>query len=111
MQIIQDKQAVLELAYHTQKLLNEIHPDHEQISRLLEQTRKPPEPIRERQIREHAEHQLNTITDNNFQKVTENLPPYQTHILNIREQTKERERLKEIERAEKEHAHTFERGR
>jgi hypothetical protein len=39
-QIIKDKQATLELEYHTQKLLNEIHPDHERISQLLEQTRK-----------------------------------------------------------------------
>ena len=107
-QIIQDNQASLELDYHTQKLLNEIHSDHEQITQLLEQTRKPPEPIRERQIRERAERLLNTITDNNFQKDTENLPPYQAHILtNIRKQAKEhkrqieleRERIREIERS------------
>jgi hypothetical protein len=98
-QAIREKQEKLELAYHTQKLLNDTRPDKEQITQLLEQTRQPPESVREKILRERIEHQLNTITDNTFQKVIDTLPPYQAHILiNIREQAKERERLKEIEK-------------
>jgi hypothetical protein len=98
-QIIKDKQASLELEYHTQKLLNDTHPDHEQITQFLEQTHKPPEPIRERQIRERVERHLETITDHNFEKVIEKLPSHQAQILtNIREQAKEREELLKFER-------------
>jgi len=87
------------LEYRTHKLLNEIHPDHERISQLLEQTRKPPESVRERQIRERAEHHLETITDHHFEKAIEKLPAHQAQILtNIREQAKEREELLRFER-------------
>ncbi len=98
-QIIRDKQAVLELEYRIQKLLNEIHPDYERISQLLEQIDKPPESVRERQIRERAERHLETITDHYFEKAIEKLPAHQAQILtNIREQTKEREALLKFER-------------
>ena len=108
-QAIRDKQNSLELAYHTQKLLNETRPDHEQITRLLEQTHHPPEPIREKLLREQIEHRLNTIGDYEFQKVIDNLNPYQAHILTaIREQAKKHERLIE---QEKEHSRTIDRGR
>jgi hypothetical protein len=98
-QAIREKQDSIEFEYHTQKLLNEIHPDHERISQLFEQTHKPPESVRERQIRERVERQLETITDHNFEKAIENLPPHQAQILtNIREQAKEREELLKFER-------------
>jgi hypothetical protein len=96
---IREKQDAIELEYHTQKLLNETRPDHQQITQLLEQTHNPPETTRDQQLRERIEHQLNTITDNNFQKAIDNLPPYQAHILStIREQAKEREELLKFER-------------
>jgi DNA repair exonuclease SbcCD ATPase subunit len=98
-QIIRDKQASLELSYHTQKLLNEIHPDQEQITQLLEQMRKPSESAREQQIRERVEQQLETITDHNFEKAIEKLSQHQAQILtNIREQAKEHEELLRFER-------------
>jgi hypothetical protein len=98
-QAIREKQDSIELAYHTQKLLNETRPDHEQISHLLEQMRQPPKSIREQQIQERIERELNVIGDTSFQKVIDNLPPYEAHILtNIREQAKEREELLRFER-------------
>ena len=111
-QSIREKQDSIELEYHTQKLLNETRPDHEQISHLLEQMHQPPKSVREQQLQERIERQLNVIGDTSFQKVIDNLPPYEARILtNIRQQAKERERIKEMERAEQERDHSFERGR
>jgi myosin heavy subunit len=98
-QIIREKQTALELDYHTQKLLNQTRPDQEQISQLLEQMHKPRPSVRERQIQERIERQLDVISDASFQKVIDNLPPYQAHILtNIREQAKERQQLLKFEK-------------
>ena len=80
-QIISNKQAALELEYHTQKLLNGIRPDHEQIARLLEQMRKPPENIRDRLLQERIDRRLNIIPDESFQKIIEKLPENQAKIL------------------------------
>jgi hypothetical protein len=92
-----------------QKLLNETRPDHEQITQLLAQMHKPPESVREKLLREQIDRRLNVITDYSFEKVINNLPPYQAHILTtIRKQVKERERTIE---AAKEHDRTFERSR
>jgi archaellum component FlaC len=69
----------------------------------------PPESTREKRLYEQISHHLNTIAEENFQKVIENLPPYQAHILTtVREQAKELERLLE---QEKERDRTFERSR
>jgi len=98
-QSIRKKQETIELEYHTQKLLNETCPDHQQISGLLEQTHQPPQSTRDKILRDRIEHQLNTINDASFQKVIDKLPPYEVHILsNIREQTKEQEQLHKYER-------------
>ncbi|MDR0471500.1 MAG: MobA/MobL family protein [Nitrososphaerota archaeon] len=106
---IRKKQETIELAYHTQKLLNETRPDHEQINSLIEQMRKPPESAREQQIQQRIEHQLNVIGDTSFQKVIDNLPPYEAQILtNIREQAKEHKRQIELS---KERDRTIERSR
>ncbi|MDR0374052.1 MAG: MobA/MobL family protein [Nitrososphaerota archaeon] len=108
-QAIRKKQASSELAYHTQKLLNETRPDREQISQLLEQTRHPPASLRDRLLHEQIDRRLNTITDYSFEKVINNLPPYQAHILtSIREQAKEHQR--QIER-ERERNRTIDRSR
>ena len=108
-QAIREKQDSIELAYHTQKLLNETRPDHEQISHLLEQMRQPPKSAREQQLQERIERQLNVVGDTSFQKVIDHLPPYESHILkNIREQAKERQRQIELE---KERTRTIERSR
>lgn len=108
-QDIRKKQDSIELAYHTQKLLNETRPDHEQINVLLEQMRNPPQSVREQQLQEHIERQLNVVGDTSFQKVIDNLPSYEAHILtNIREQHKERQRLIELS---KERDRTYERSR
>jgi hypothetical protein len=97
-QDIRKKQDSIELAYHTQKLLNETRPDHEQISHLLEQMRQTPKSIREQQIQERIERELNVIGDTSFQKVIDHLPSYEAHILkNIREQAKERKELLRFE--------------
>jgi hypothetical protein len=108
-QAIRKKQEPIELEYHTQKLLNEIRPEHQQITHLLEKMNSPPESTREKRLHEQINHRLNTLAEENFQKVIENLPPYQAHILTtIREQAKELERLLE---QEKERYRTFERSR
>jgi len=98
-QIIRDKQAALELEDHTQKLLNETRSDHEQISQLLEQMRQSPQSVRDKMLHERIERQLNVISDAGFQKVIDNLPAYEAHVLtNIREQAKEQEQLLRFER-------------
>jgi hypothetical protein len=108
-QAIRKKQAALELAYHTQKLLNETRPDQAQITQLLEQMHNPPESVRDRLLHEQIDRRLNNITDYSFEKVINNLPPYQAHILTtIREQAKERDRLID---AKREPDRTIERSR
>ncbi|MDR0470364.1 MAG: MobA/MobL family protein [Nitrososphaerota archaeon] len=98
-QTIREKQTALELEYHTQKLLAETRPNHEQINSLLEQTHQPPKSVRDKILRERIEHQLNIISDASFQRVIEKLPTYQAHILSdIREQAKEHEQLLKFER-------------
>jgi hypothetical protein len=98
-QAIKKKQAAIELEYHTQKLLNETRPDQEQITRLLEQMRQPPESLRDRLLYEQIERQLNAISDYHFEKAIEKLPQEQAHILTaLREQAKEREELLKFER-------------
>ncbi|MCL1977750.1 MAG: MobA/MobL family protein [Candidatus Bathyarchaeota archaeon] len=109
-QAIRKKQESIELEYRTQKLLNETRPDHEQITQLLEQMRKPSQSPREQQIQESIERRLEVITDYGFEKAIEKLPPYQAHLLTtLREQAKEREKLL---REEDERRHqTFTRSR
>jgi len=98
-QSIRKKQESLELEYRTQKLLNEIRPDHEQISQLLEQMRQLPQSTREKMLQKRIDHQLNTISDASFQKIIENLPTYQAQTLsNIREKAKEHTQLLKFER-------------
>jgi predicted amino acid-binding ACT domain protein len=107
-----DTQDKVLLGYHTQKLLADTRPDKEEITQLQEKMSNPPETVRERLLQERIDRRLNIIPDQDFQKVIEKLPREQAKILvDIREQAKERQRLKELERAEKEHAHSFERSR
>jgi hypothetical protein len=96
---IRERQDAMELEYHTQKLLNETRPDKEQISNLLEQMRNPSESVREQQLRERVERQLNVVSDYYFERAIEKLSTHQAQILtNIREQAKEREELLKFER-------------
>jgi hypothetical protein len=75
----------------------------------LAQIHHQPESTRDKLLQERIERQLNVITEQNFQKVIDTLPPYQAHILStLREQTKERDRLID---AKRERNHTFERSR
>jgi hypothetical protein len=98
-QVIRKKQDSIELEYRTQKLLNDTRLDHEQITRLMEQMRQPPQSVRERLLRERVERQLDVISDYYFERAIENLPQHQAQILtNIREQAKEREELLKFER-------------
>jgi hypothetical protein len=98
-QIIREKQGVIELKYHTQKLLNDTRPDNEQITHLIEQMRNPPQSARDRQLHERIEHQFNVISDYYFEKAIETLPQRQAQILTtIHEQAKEREELLKFER-------------
>ncbi|MDR0797857.1 MAG: MobA/MobL family protein [Nitrososphaerota archaeon] len=96
---IRERQGAIELDYHTQKLLNEIRPDRQQIEKLLEKMNKSPESVRDRLLRERIVCRLNTVSDENFQKVIEKLPEKQAKILIItREQAKERKLLVEAEK-------------
>jgi hypothetical protein len=98
-QIIQDKQVVLELEYHMQKLLNELRSDQEQIAQLLEQMNQPPGSVCGRLLREQVERRLEVISDFHFERAVEKLPQRQADLLiDIRKQTKEQERLCKFER-------------
>jgi hypothetical protein len=103
------RQDAVRLEYHTQKLLNDTRPDKQQIDKLLEEMREPPGAVLDRLQYEQVERRLNVIGDEDFQRVVDNLPPYEAQILkNIREQAKERELLIE---AERNRDRTFERSR
>jgi len=78
---IKESQAAIILEYHAQKLLAEIRPNSEQIFQLLEHMKKPPQTLQERLQHEQANRRLNTITNENFQKVLETLPEPQAKIL------------------------------
>jgi hypothetical protein len=80
-QEITDKLNALELSYKTQKLLADLRPDREQIDKLLEKMNKPPEKIHERLKYQEIHHRLNTIGEEDFQKVIDNLPKDQAKIL------------------------------
>ncbi|MDR0797281.1 MAG: hypothetical protein LBE70_00960, partial [Nitrososphaerota archaeon] len=95
---IRERQGVIELDYHTQKLLNEIRPDGQQIEKLLEKMNKSPESVRERLRQNEIDHRLNAITKESFQKIIEKLPENQAKLLTkFREQT-EKNRAVTIER-------------
>jgi hypothetical protein len=95
---ITKKQADIELAYHTQKLFADARPDKEQIEKLLQKLSNPPENVRDRLLYERVNHRLNTIADENLQKVLENLPPEQAKFLTDKlEKSKVRELEKAIE--------------
>jgi hypothetical protein len=89
------QQADIELAYHTQKLLNEIRPDRQQIANLVEKLSNPPKNVRDRQLYDRITHQLNTIAEEKFQKIIDNLPENQANPL-----IKEKERAKAKEQNE-----------
>jgi hypothetical protein len=108
-QAIRKKQEKLELEYHTQKLLAETRPDHHQITQIIEEMNKTPDTIHDKLLYEQIDRRLNTLAQEHFQKVIENLPPYQAHILTtIREQAQKRKLLIE---QKKERNRTIERGR
>jgi len=81
-QAIRKKQEDIELEYHTQKLLNEIHPDREQSSQLLEQTRRPPKNVRDRLLYEHINHNQTLSTPQTFKELSITYPISNTHINN-----------------------------
>jgi hypothetical protein len=111
---IMKRQDFTELEYHTSKLLVEIHTNKDHLEQLLEQISKPPDKIRDKLLYERVDRRLNIIPDNSFQKVIDNVSHQQAQTLtHIREQHKERERqrLKDLERAEKDRNHTVERSR
>jgi hypothetical protein len=92
-----EKLEATELAYHTQKLLNDLRPDRQQIAELLEKMNTPPQSIRDKLLHEQTSHKLNIITDENFKKVIKHLPQHQAKILlkeHIRVQTKEQNNAK-----------------
>jgi hypothetical protein len=73
---------------------------------------KTPENVRDRLLQERVDRRLNIIPEQNFQKVIEKLPPEHAKILtDMRDQHKERERLKEMEHAEREQNRVIERSR
>ena len=97
---ITEKQTALELEYQTKKLLAQTRFDNQQIEKLLEKMTQTPETTRERLLHEKIECQLNTITDENFQKIIEKLPEHQAKILtNIRDtaKAKDQEMSKSVE--------------
>jgi len=105
---IKEHQAAIELEYRTQKLLNELRPDKEQIEKSLEKLNKTPESVREKLRQNEITHRLNTITKETFQKIIENLPDPQAQPLTKLREEKEAELLKQ---AKKDRAITIERDR
>jgi hypothetical protein len=88
MREIKENQAAIVLAYHTQKLFNELRPDRQQIEQLLEEMNQPPLSVRDKLLYEQIDRQLNTITDEDFQRVIENLPENDAKLL-IKERTRQ----------------------
>jgi hypothetical protein len=91
MQEIRENQAAIVIAYHTQKLFNELRPDRQQIELLLEEMNTPPLSVRDKLLYEQIDRRLNTITDEDFQRVIENLPENDAKLLikeRNRQQTK-----------------------
>jgi len=100
----------IEKEYHKQKLLTKLRPDNEQIDKLLEQGRKPPESVRERLNYERINRRLNTITEHNIediirdcerqntQMVRDLMSRYREEQQRIREKERERERIRERNR-------------
>jgi hypothetical protein len=78
---IEEQLKALELSYKTQKLLADLRPDREQIDKLLEKMNKPPESIHEKLKYQAIHHRLNTIGEEDFQKVIKNLPKNQAKPL------------------------------
>ncbi|MDR2202823.1 MAG: MobA/MobL family protein [Nitrososphaerota archaeon] len=109
---IMNAQDVIELKYHTTKLLAEIRPDKKEISRLLEKLSNPPDKIRDKLLYEQIDRRLNIIPDHSFRKAIETMPPHQAQTLtNIRQQHKERQHLKELVCSSKNRTHSFTRSR
>jgi len=112
-QEIKGNQEAIKLAYHTQKLLNETRHDRQKIDKLLEEMNTPPESIREKSLQERAAHRLNTVTDEDFQRVIKNLPKSQAENLIKHVESKKlgeaRRLLRDI--TEKERSRTDDRGR
>jgi len=105
---IMDTQDKILLDYHTQKLIVQTRPNSQQIDKLLEHMNTPPESVRDRLLQERIDRRLNIIPDQDFQRVIEKLPQYQTQTLIEqrkraetvkREQEKSRERIRIIERS------------
>jgi hypothetical protein len=98
--------------YQTLKLRNDMRRDNKEMDRLLEHIRRNPESVYEEHIQEQIERTLNTVTEESFQKIVAKLPCETAQGLReLREQTKERERLEGLLKAEKERNRTITRSR
>jgi hypothetical protein len=78
---IAELQKAIELEYQTQLLLIDLHPDRDEIYRMLEEMKEPPKNAHEKQLYDRWDRRLNTITDENFKKIIEKLPEEQAQAL------------------------------
>ena len=91
-EIIKQQNTIL-LQYQTRKLLNDTRPDKENIERQLESLKKTPESVHDKLQQQQHETRLNTISDENFLKIINNLPQSQAHdLVKLRQQAKEQEK-------------------
>ena len=90
-EITKQQNAIL-LQYQTQKLLNDIRPDSKNIDNQLENTREPPKSVYEQLRQIQLERCLNTVSDENFRKIINTLPPHQAQELIKSRQAKEQEK-------------------
>ncbi|MDR0460195.1 MAG: hypothetical protein LBH62_01965 [Nitrososphaerota archaeon] len=98
------------LGYHTQKLLAETQHDKDRLNELLQQVNQLPETVRDRLKQEQVDRRLNIITDEDFQKVIEKLPPEHIKSLTRMRKIKEKEKNDALIRT-KEKERTLSHGR
>jgi len=104
MRKIETRQDALRTEFHTLKLRRDAYRDREQdkahAQELADIIERQIQSARDRQIWEQIERQLNTISDENFQKAIVNLSYEEAQTLaEMRENVRERERAIEAERA------------
>jgi hypothetical protein len=104
MRKIEIRQDALRTEYHTLKLRRDAYRDREQdkvrAQELSDIIERQIQSARDRQIWEQIERQLNTISDENFQKAIANLSYEEAQTLTeMREIVRERERAIELERS------------
>ncbi|MDR2203488.1 MAG: MobA/MobL family protein [Nitrososphaerota archaeon] len=87
---------LIELEYKKEKLLAQTRFNKQQLDKLLTTTRKPPINPHEKQRYEQNYRQLNTITEDNFQKILEILPQKEAQAIQYAKKMQEQQQINQI---------------